>query len=62
MIQSGRSSIIELIIPAKAVTKIVFIKAEDLSNKVTLNDVRKTADIYRELLAVFKKCLEQEQI
>ena len=55
-IQSGRFNILDLMNPAKTVYKIAN-KAQDLSNKVSLDDAIKIADVSRKFLPDPKKIL-----
>ena len=52
MIQSGGFNILDLMNPVEVVHKIVN-KAKDLSNKVPLDDIIKTANISRKFLPYF---------
>ena len=48
-IQSGGLNILDLMNPEEAVYKIVN-KTEDLSNKVSLDEVIKTVDVFRKIM------------
>ena len=60
MIQSGRFNIIDLMNPLRVMSKIVH-KAEDLCNKVSLNDIIKATVTSRKIILDLKNFLEQEQ-
>ena len=57
MIQSGRINVLDLMNPVEVVYKIAN-KAKDLSNKVSLDDVKKISDLSRKIMLDFKKILE----
>ena len=57
MIHSGGTNVLDLMNPAEVVYKIAN-KAKDLSNKVSLDDVKKISDLSRKITPDFKKILE----
>ena len=57
MIHSGGTNVLDLMNQAEVVYKIAN-KAKDLSNKVSLDDVKKISDLSRKIMPDFKKILE----